>query len=73
MNYPPKTKSSATLCPVCQQDNQCAVAAGGSIESCWCNGVTLDASVLKQADKTRCVCANCGKALERETIEGELK
>ncbi|MGJ8687258.1 MAG: cysteine-rich CWC family protein [Spongiibacteraceae bacterium] len=56
--------SADKFCPLCQQPNQCAMAAGEAAESCWC----MNKSISKQArqlasavtDESRCICALCG-------------
>ncbi|WP_430461882.1 cysteine-rich CWC family protein [Thalassolituus sp. LLYu03] len=56
---------AALRCPLCGEDNQCAVAAGDEATSCWCfaPGLTTPAALLAQippeARNRQCVCAAC--------------
>ncbi|MDF1693055.1 MAG: cysteine-rich CWC family protein [Zhongshania sp.] len=57
--------TSAAQCPLCGQDNQCAVAAGSEPSNCWCMAATLDTAAKQQAASMagpqRCICAACGR------------
>jgi len=58
-----ETSQAATRCPLCEGDNQCAIAAGLSAESCWCQTVSISAAArLLAADSAdeRCLCPACG-------------
>ena len=50
-------------CPLCGQDNQCAVAAGDPPETCWCFSAQLDTGAKEKAaaiTAAQCVCPSCG-------------
>ncbi|AMO69501.1 hypothetical protein DOK_14354 [gamma proteobacterium BDW918] len=57
--------SAAALCPLCDQNNQCAVAAGSDSSNCWCMTATLDTAAKQQAASMAgpqlCICAACGR------------
>lgn len=57
------------ICPVCLQENQCAVTAGLSIESCWCltESATrkVDPKLLSGLSGKACVCQTCYKKLSQ--------
>ncbi|MBB5188161.1 MULTISPECIES: cysteine-rich CWC family protein [Zhongshania] len=57
--------SSTAQCPLCGQNNQCAVAAGSAPSNCWCMTATLDTAAKQQAASLagpqRCICAACGR------------
>lgn len=63
----------AGKCPLCGQDNQCAIAAGQSPESCWCMSAKLSASALAalpEAERgVRCICPACGSEKGGEQLE----
>jgi len=50
-------------CPLCGMPNECAVAAGGNAESCWCMTATMSpsalASIPADAQGKVCICARC--------------
>ncbi len=52
------------LCPLCGQDNGCAIAAGRPPESCWCQGATIAQGALDALPVSergvRCICPECG-------------
>jgi len=58
------------VCPLCGADNQCAVAAGRPVETCWCVGVELDAAALAAIPAAsvgkHCICPACGRPQETE-------
>ncbi|TDG12390.1 hypothetical protein E2F43_12290 [Seongchinamella unica] len=51
-------------CPLCGQDNQCAMAAGEPPDNCWCMTVEISAAALAalpEAERgVRCICPACG-------------
>ena len=54
----------ANLCPLCGNDNQCAIAAGREPETCWCWSANLDPVARERAADTadqQCICAHCGR------------
>ncbi|WP_159267205.1 cysteine-rich CWC family protein [Zhongshania aliphaticivorans] len=51
-------------CPLCEQKNQCAIAAGKPSSSCWCMTAIIDKTTLQKVardSKKRCVCPQCGQ------------
>ena len=62
--YPTDRQSDDVYhCPLCGGDNRCAVAAGESVDACWCISVHIDDALLDKlsaADRgTRCICRQC--------------
>jgi len=58
------SRPAAAICPLCGSDNQCAIAAGKSGESCWCQAVTISPEARAKAADTaseRCLCPACGQ------------
>lgn len=57
-------KSARSRCPLCGDDNLCAMEAGGG--SCWCRGVkftpALLARVPAEARDKVCICRKCAEA-----------
>ena len=53
-----------SVCPLCGQPNQCAIAAGRPAESCWCMTQAIDPAALaalpQEAPGKVCICAACG-------------
>ncbi|MDO4593674.1 MAG: cysteine-rich CWC family protein [Comamonadaceae bacterium] len=53
-------------CPLCGQDNQCAVAAGLPAESCWCMQTRIAPQALERLPEAQrakaCICPACGQA-----------
>ena len=58
-------KPSPARCPLCGEENRCAIAAGSS-EPCWCAGETFPVELLArvpaEAGPGRCVCRRCLEA-----------
>ncbi len=64
-----RVSALASLCPICQQQNACAMARGLAISACWCVDSSYDAvKLLKQYQLThpdkiigsdQCVCVSC--------------
>jgi hypothetical protein len=64
----PVSYSDSMRCPLCEQDNQCAVAAGREASSCWCMSTTINEEAKQRAanigaDK-RCLCRQCGHPID---------
>ncbi|MFT3813387.1 MAG: cysteine-rich CWC family protein [Acidovorax sp.] len=67
--------ADTTLCPLCGQPNQCAVAAGLPAEQCWCMSAPISREVLRDAlarlpEDQRgqaCLCPACGRDMPPET------
>ena len=61
------------ICPLCGADNNCAVAAGGNHERCWCWDATLDkealAAIPAASRNKHCICAACGR-VEQDSADG---
>ena len=59
--------TSARLCPLCGEANDCAMAAGESA-ACWCSGAVFPAQLRERAASSpaRCICARCAAAAPRE-------
>lgn len=59
--------TNPTLCPLCQQANQCAMAAGLPAQDCWCMRTPIAAEALARIPDAQrgqaCVCARCGQNL----------
>jgi len=55
----------AQTCPLCGQDNRCAVAQGLPAPQCWCMQARIDPAALEalapQERGQRCLCAACGR------------
>ncbi|MFT7406034.1 cysteine-rich CWC family protein [Zhongshania sp.] len=62
----PVSHSDPKRCPLCEQDNQCAVAAGNKPSNCWCMAVKIEQQAQHRANtidgKKRCLCQQCGRA-----------
>ncbi|WP_047013174.1 cysteine-rich CWC family protein [Spongiibacter sp. IMCC21906] len=51
-----------SLCPLCAQPNQCAIAAGQAAANCWCMTTTISEEAKEKAnDANRCICPACGR------------
>jgi hypothetical protein len=50
-------------CPLCGRDNDCAVAAGRDVGSCWCMTASINPTALgsipAEARGKVCICARC--------------
>jgi hypothetical protein len=59
---------AGTFCPLCQRQNDCAIAAaGGRAVHCWCMDVVLGPDLQLRAARagSACICRNC---CDREEI-----
>ena len=58
------TPLTPSVCPLCGQSNECAIAAGLPAESCWCMTQAIDPAALaalpQEARGKVCICAACG-------------
>ncbi|MFV0478459.1 MAG: cysteine-rich CWC family protein [Parahaliea sp.] len=54
------TAISASICPRCRQDNQCAMAANKSHNACWCLTTPVNPEHLVGLKGDRCICPQCG-------------
>jgi Cysteine-rich CWC len=63
--------NSADKCPLCGEDNQCAMAAGKPPETCWCMTTEISAAALEALPESergvRCICPGCAND-ERKTV-----
>jgi len=61
------------LCPLCGQENDCALANGRPIESCWCFTAEISRQALERipeaARGVACLCASCATAREANAVE----
>ncbi|MCL1041515.1 MULTISPECIES: cysteine-rich CWC family protein [Shewanella] len=63
----------ASICPLCQQPNACAMAAKRQIETCWCQQqvfVPKHQLALDNLAPERCICQVCAEALKQEALLG---
>ena len=68
----------ATICPLCQSQNRCAVQQGETIELCWCSTQAFPAKAViddaklanKLLDSRSCLCQACIKKLMLEAEMG---
>lgn len=76
----PPSAPDPTRCPLCEQSNQCGMAAGAS--ECWCYTATIPAEVLARVPEAArgvaCVCRNCAEgridpALTQHELEELLR
>ncbi|ART50280.1 cysteine-rich CWC family protein [Acidovorax carolinensis] len=67
----PQPALDTSVCPLCGQGNQCAVAAGQAADTCWCMSAQLSAAALAAVpDALRgraCICPTCGAAATQST------
>lgn len=58
------------LCPLCQQDNNCAVAQQEPASTCWCHKVIITQQALERipaaASMRSCICIRCARAFSTE-------
>jgi len=64
-------KPIETICPVCGDSNQCAMASGKPVSECWCISVTIApqalAAIPAPAVGKYCLCPKCATATGDET------
>jgi hypothetical protein len=58
-------------CPLCGDDNSCAVAESGSFDVlCWCRSYTIKTATLERLPETQrnesCICRKCAVKSEIE-------
>jgi hypothetical protein len=58
-------------CPLCGQDNRCAPAASGSLDTpCWCRDVVISHAVLARIPEPlrgmHCLCSRCASGQARD-------
>ncbi|WP_159239072.1 cysteine-rich CWC family protein [Zhongshania aliphaticivorans] len=60
----PVSYANPMRCPLCEQENQCAVAAGSEPSRCWCMTTKIDEQAKRRAASSgtekRCLCQQCG-------------
>lgn len=70
------TAASGSICPLCGQNNGCAVHAGKDPAACWCMTVKVPPGLLEKIPPERrgqaCVCQNCVKAYRDHLSGGSL-
>ena len=74
MNTHPK--SQALTCPLCQQQNTCAVSTGEAIDTCWCQAIVFPpkSSLIEiQLDANACICLTCLVKIKEERELGLKK
>ncbi|MBO6752923.1 MULTISPECIES: cysteine-rich CWC family protein [Spongiibacter] len=53
------------LCPLCEGENHCAIAAGQAAASCWCMTTEISDEAKKAAAEAgppqRCICPGCAQ------------
>ena len=58
------TPLTPSVCPLCGQSNECAIAAGRPAESCWCMTQAINPAALaalpQEGRGKVCICAACG-------------
>ncbi|MBP3981784.1 cysteine-rich CWC family protein [Acidovorax sp. JG5] len=68
MSLPPLDTS---VCPLCGQGNQCAVAAGQAVDACWCMSAQISAAALTAVPGAlrgrACICPTCGASAPQKT------
>lgn len=54
---------NTSICPLCGEPNQCAMAADLNAKSCWCEAVEFPEGLLalipEKAIRKSCVCKKC--------------
>lgn len=63
-----KTNSDTNSCPLCHQENQCAIAANKNPANCWCMTETIQYEQLPKAirEQAQCICYTCAMQLTTE-------
>lgn len=60
-----KPNVESGTCPLCGEENKCAIVAGKDPQSCWCMTTSISKDVLNQIPKSQrkksCVCARCAQ------------
>ena len=63
MNTKPDPAINTSICPLCGEPNQCAMAADPDAEKCWCGDKEFPRELLVQIPqktvRRTCVCAKC--------------
>ncbi len=62
-----RDKPTKSICPLCQQQNKCAVEQGSD---CWCMNTNIPKPLLEQIPAEikgqTCICLACVKKFEQE-------
>ncbi|WP_308196646.1 cysteine-rich CWC family protein [Shewanella insulae] len=63
---------NASLCPLCQQPNDCALAARREGDTCWCHHQEFvpKAKIPQAIAPDSCICQACAEALRKEAEQG---
>jgi len=54
------------ICPICKQDNNCALKNNRDGKTCWCNQVKFTENIMKHLKYNRiedCICKHCHQEL----------
>ncbi|MCL1078297.1 hypothetical protein D5R81_10245 [Parashewanella spongiae] len=58
--------SIASTCPLCRENNKCAVSQGGSLDECWCSNQSMsygnftdEQSEVVKINPLSCICQSC--------------
>jgi hypothetical protein len=59
--------TDGTICPICGQPNECAIANGKPFTTCWCLSKQIPLALLKKAGTADvCICESCVDAYHEE-------
>lgn len=57
--------SDKSLCPLCNNINNCAMETNKNSTSCWCQQTTIDSQLLEKAHNmgsyNTCICQSCAE------------
>ncbi|MGM0873467.1 MAG: cysteine-rich CWC family protein [Bacillota bacterium] len=55
-------------CPLCNEENNCAITEGEKPESCWCMKVSISKQLLENISLggNDCICKKCIDALNKD-------
>ena len=63
MNTKPDPTINTSICPLCGEPNQCAMAADPVAKECWCGDKVFPRELLSQipekAVRRACICSKC--------------
>jgi hypothetical protein len=66
----------ASRCPLCGENNGCAVQAGNDPAGCWCMSARIPKALLEQVPPAQrgkaCVCQSCVEAYKSKQAGGTL-
>ncbi|QLE84132.1 MULTISPECIES: cysteine-rich CWC family protein [Shewanella] len=64
---------SSSICPLCQQDNRCALTQQQPAAQCWCMQQTFPAKATlagRNLPSQQCLCQSCVQRLLEEASQG---